>query len=162
LREGPSGLVHQPDQQLLMENAMPDLMHQIPINASPQKVYGALATQAGLASWWTADTRAEEKVGGEAEFAFDKRSAVFRMTIKTLDPGKQVVWSCHGDHPEWAGTKLTWTITPDGRGSVLRFTHGDWKSSTEMLAICNSTWGELMYRLKGYLEGRNPGPHWTE
>jgi hypothetical protein len=28
--------------------------------------------------------------------------------------------------------------------------------------MCNSTWGELMYRLKGYLEGENPGPHWTE
>jgi len=26
---------------------------------------------------------------------------------------------------------------------------------------CKS-WGELMHRLKGYAEGKNPGPLWTE
>jgi hypothetical protein len=31
-----------------------------------------------------------------------------------------------------------------------------------ILFFCNSTWGELMYRIKDYLEGRNPGPHWRE
>lgn len=25
-----------------------------------------------------------------------------------------------------------------------------------------SLWGELMYRLKAYAEGKHPGPHWTE
>ena len=31
-----------------------------------------------------------------------------------------------------------------------------------MFAMCNSSWGELMHRLKGYAEGKNPGPLWTE
>jgi hypothetical protein len=84
------------------------------------------------------------------------------MTINTLDPGKEIVWSCHGDNPEWAGTMLVWTIAADGTGSVLSFTHGGWRSVTEFFAACNSTWGELMYRLKGYLEGGAPGPRWTE
>ena len=141
---------------------MPDLLHQISINAAPQAVYAALATQAGLSAWWTADTYAEEKVGSTAKFGFNKRDAVYRMMIKALDPGRQVVWSCEGDNPEWAGTTLTWTIVPDGGGCALRFTHGGWKSASEMFAICNSTWGELMYRLRAFVEGRNPGPHWTE
>jgi len=141
---------------------MPDLTHQIAINASPQQVYAALTTRAGLASWWTADARADEKVGGAAEFGFNKRGSVYRMVIQALDPGKQVVWNCQGDNPEWAGTTLTWTITPDGSASVLRFTHGNWKSASEFLAMCNSTWGELMYRLKDHLEGNSPGPRWTE
>ena len=58
---------------------MPELRHQIPIDAAADKVYAALATQAGLRSWWTADTKADEKVGGKAEFGFDKRGIVFRM-----------------------------------------------------------------------------------
>ena len=33
---------------------------------------------------------------------------------------------------------------------------------TDMVATCNSTWGELMYRLKAHAEGKNPGPHWRE
>jgi len=141
---------------------MPELRHQIPIEAPPEKVYAALATQAGLRSWWTADTKADEKVGGKAEFGFDKRAIVFRMKIEKLEPGKSVVWSCHGDQPEWNGTKLTWTLEKDGKGTTVRFNHSGWKATTEMYAICNSSWGELMYRLKNYVEGRNPGPHWTE
>jgi len=141
---------------------MADLKHQIDIEASPEQVYAALATSQGLAGWWTADAHAEEGIGGKAEFGFNKRAAVYRMTISKLDPGKEVAWSCQGDNPKWAGTRLTWRITPEGDGSVLRFTHSAWKSASDFFAMCNSTWGELMYRLKGYLEGRAPGPRWTE
>jgi uncharacterized protein YndB with AHSA1/START domain len=86
---------------------MAEIKHQIPIITTPEKTYAALATEAGLRSWWTADTKADERVGGKAEFGFDRRGMVFRMKIDKLEPGKRVIWSCHGDHPEWAGTKLT-------------------------------------------------------
>jgi uncharacterized protein YndB with AHSA1/START domain len=141
---------------------MAELKHQIAIKATQDGVYAALATQTGLRGWWTADTTADEKVGGRAEFGFDRRGMVFRMTIDKLEPGKRLVWSCHGDQPEWAGTVLTWDLSPEGGGTTLRFTQSGWKSASEMYAMCNSTWGELMYRLKDYVEGRNPGPHWKE
>jgi uncharacterized protein YndB with AHSA1/START domain len=110
--------------------SMAEIRHLISIEAPPQRVYSALATQAGLASWWTADTRADDK----AEFGFDKRGMTFRMTIATLDPGREVVWKCHGDNPEWDGTTLTWTITPEDDGSLLRFTQSGWKDMTDMVA----------------------------
>jgi uncharacterized protein YndB with AHSA1/START domain/quinol monooxygenase YgiN len=135
-----------------------EIKHQISIKAAPEKVYAAIATQAGLCGWWTADTKADEKAGGKADFGFDKRGTVFRMNIERLDPGKSVVWSCHGDDPQWNGTLLTWTLSPEGGGTTLRFTHSQWKSMSDYCVMCNSTWGELMYRLKDYVEGRNPGP----
>lgn len=141
---------------------MADIRHQIPIDAPPDKVYAALATEAGLRGWWTADTRADERVGGTAEFGFEKRLVVYRMTIEALEPGKQVIWTCQGDQPEWNGTTLTWTIAREDRATTLRFTHSGWKSISDFYARCNSTWGELMHRLKNYVEGRNPGPRWQE
>jgi uncharacterized protein YndB with AHSA1/START domain len=139
---------------------MADLKHQIPIQAAPENVFAAIATQGGMRSWWTADTQMEERVGGHAEFGFEKRQMVFKMTIEKLDPSKQVVMSCYGDHPEWNGTSLTWTLTHDKGVTTLRFNHSGWKAATEFYATCNSTWGELMYRLKDTLEGKHPGPHW--
>jgi len=50
---------------------MAEIRHQIAIEAPPEKVYAALATQAGLRAWWTADTIADHKTGGKAEFGFD-------------------------------------------------------------------------------------------
>jgi uncharacterized protein YndB with AHSA1/START domain len=141
---------------------MAELRHQIPINASPDKVYAALATQAGLRGWWTADARVDEKVGGKAEFGFEKRKFVIRMMIERLYPGRQLVWTCYGDNPEWDETTLTWNITSEDSATMLRFTQSGWKSVTDLYAMCNSTWGELMYRLKDYVEDRNPGPRWKE
>jgi len=77
-----------------------------------------------------------------------------------LTPGKQVVWACLGDHDEWTGTRLTWDISRKDGATLLRFTHGNWRSTSGIFATCNTTWGELMYRLKNYVEGRNPGPRW--
>ena len=141
---------------------MAELKHQIAIKNTPEKVYSALTTQSGLRQWWTSDAKTEEKVGGNAEFGFDKRATVFRMKIEKLNPGKDVVWSCHGDNPEWAGTMLTWSISHENATSVVRFTHSGWKSASELYAICNTSWGELMHRLRDYLEGKNPGPRWKE
>src|SRR6266849_7935128 len=107
---------------------MAEIKHQIPISAAPEKVYLALTTSTGLRGWWTADSTAEEKVGGQAEFGFDKRGMVFRMKVEKLDPGKQLVWTCHGDHPEWNGTTLTWDISRVDRLSMIRFKHRGWKS----------------------------------
>jgi uncharacterized protein YndB with AHSA1/START domain len=65
---------------------MVELKHQIPIDAAPDKVYAALATPAGLRGWWTADVRADTKVGGQAEFGFDRRGMVFRLDAVPDDP----------------------------------------------------------------------------
>jgi uncharacterized protein YndB with AHSA1/START domain len=86
---------------------MAEIRHLISIEAPPEKVYAAVATQAGLRSWWTADTTSDDKAGGKAEFGFDRRGMTFRMTIEMLDPGRKVVWNCHGDNPEWVDTTLT-------------------------------------------------------
>jgi hypothetical protein len=36
---------------------MPDLHHQIPVNALPKQVYGAIETQKGMRGWWTETLR---------------------------------------------------------------------------------------------------------
>jgi uncharacterized protein YndB with AHSA1/START domain len=140
---------------------MPNLQHLVPINASPEKVYAAIATQDGNRGWWTADSTVDSRVGGKAEFGFDKRQMVFRMTIDKLEPNKTFVMSCSGDQPEWVGTILEFEILPTPEGAVLSFTHNGWREVTTFCAGCNSMWGNLMFRLKKYVESGKPDPQWT-
>jgi len=141
---------------------MVDLHHQAPINASAAKVFAAISTTDGNRGWWTADSKVDVKVGGKAEFGFDNRGMVFHMAVDKLVPSKEIVMSCHGDHPEWAGTKLTWKIERDGDHTSLRFIHSGWKEMTPFCASCNSMWGNLMFRLKAYVETGKAAPQWTE
>jgi hypothetical protein len=84
------------------------------------------------------------------------------MTIAALEPGRRVALRCLGEPAEWNGTTQTWTIAPDGAGSVLHFVHGNWRAMTDMCAMCNTTWGQLMHRLKAHAETGRPEPLWTE
>ena len=142
---------------------MADLKFIIPINADPDRAYAAVASQAGMRTWWTADTHMEETVGGEVEFGFEKRAAFFRMTIEKLDPGRCVILKCHGDQPEWNGTTLRWDFVrnEDGR-TTLCFVHAGWRETTDFCSSCNAMWGNLMFRLKDSLEGKGRGPQWRE
>src|SRR6516164_6668807 len=67
---------------------MAEFKHQIPISAPAEKVYAALATSAGLKGWWTADSKADEKVAGKAEFGFDRRSVGFPDDHRETRPRK--------------------------------------------------------------------------
>jgi uncharacterized protein YndB with AHSA1/START domain len=140
---------------------MAEIRHFIPIRATPAKVFDALNSSAGLRSWWTADATLEPKVGGAAVLGFDDRAAVFRMKVEELERERRVVWSCHGDEPSWTGTRLVWEIEPgDGGVTHLRFVQSGLRALDDYWAGCNSTWGELMFRLRDHLEGKSPGPHW--
>jgi uncharacterized protein YndB with AHSA1/START domain len=142
---------------------MAELLHSITIEAKPKDVYAAVATQKGMRGWWTADTVMGAKSGAKAEFGFEKRAVVFRMRIEALEPGMRVALSCSGDPAEWAGTALEWTLHPQKGGATrLDFRHGNWKAMTPYATMCNSTWGELMYRLKRYVETGRPDPHWKK
>ncbi|HEY2275338.1 MAG TPA: SRPBCC domain-containing protein [Steroidobacteraceae bacterium] len=140
---------------------MVDLKHQVPINAPAARVFAAVATAEGNRGWWTADSAVDARVGGKAEFGFDKRAVVFNMRIDRLVPDQEVAMSCTGGPPEWTGTTLRWRIESDGKQSVLRFTHGGWKELDDYCAGCNSTWGRLMYRLRDYVESGKADPQWT-
>ena len=81
------------------------------------------------------------------------------MRIVELTPEKRVVWECLGDPDEWKGTRLSWDISQGEGTAILNFVHANWRSTTGRFALCNSTWGELVHRMKAYLEGKDPGPH---
>ena len=139
---------------------MPNMHHEVEIDASPEKVYEAITTQAGLRGWWTEDSVATPCVRSVAEFGFYNRRFLFRMRIEELTPGKKVVWTCLEGHDEWKGTRLIWQISQKDGATVLRFVHGDWPSTSSHFVYCNSVWGMLMYRLKDYVEGKSPGPYY--
>ena len=59
---------------------------------------------------------------------------------------------------EWNGTKIVFGLAPNDGRTVLRFSHAGWLSDSDYFVSCNTTWGELMFRLKAAAEGKAPGP----
>jgi uncharacterized protein YndB with AHSA1/START domain len=130
------------------------MLHGVEIAAEPKTVFDAITTQKGLSSWWTSDSIVPKGLQEEksiSEFGFEKHAVVFKMRSLKISP-KLVLWSCVDGPDEWKGTHLKWEISKTESGSELRFTHSRWKKTGEYFRSCNSTWGNLMYRLKSYAE----------
>ena len=136
------------------------LMHTVPVDADAHKIYEAISTSKGLASFWTADSHAEPKVGSIATFGF--HGPKLEVKVDELKPGKLVRWSPTGGFDDWKGTTITWEIVPvkDG-GNEVRFSHEGWpaKLLASELGSVNYTWGRVVGRLKKYVETGVPTPY---
>src|SRR2546430_17128692 len=86
------------------------LMHMVLSDADEGKIYEALSTSKGLASFWTADSHAEPKVGTTARFGF--HGPVLEMRVDELEPGKRVRGATEDGFPAWKGTTGTWALKP--------------------------------------------------
>jgi uncharacterized protein YndB with AHSA1/START domain len=134
-------------------------MHSVLIEATPAKVYEAISTGKGLASFWTSDSQAQPEVGSVARFGFG--GPVLEMKIEELRPGKLVRWSTHDGFPEWKGTAVTWEIVPAAKGGTeVKFNHEGWPAALPQgeLASVNYVWGRVVGRLKRYVETGKPAP----
>ena len=135
------------------------LVHSVTIQADANKIYEAISTGKGLASFWTRDSHAEPKVGSLAQFGFGGPS--LELKVEELKQGRLVRWSSHGGFPEWVGTTVIWEIAPAEKGgSEVRFTHAGWPAELPQvdLASVNYTWGRIVGRLKKYVETDKPVP----
>jgi uncharacterized protein YndB with AHSA1/START domain len=101
----------------------------IDLAALPARVYEAIATEAGVTSWWTEGSFAAE-VGGVGRLAFG--NGWTELLVERLVPEREVEWTCVGqsiEHfdptDEWVGTRISFQLESldDGRHTHLTFTH---------------------------------------
>jgi uncharacterized protein YndB with AHSA1/START domain len=130
---------------------MPDILHRVAVKSSPNDAYKALATQEGLADWWTADTKGDFGVGGVIVFRFGDRGHI-DMKVLELQPGRRVAWEVVGGPAEWIGSKVGFDLAPEDDFTVVRFKHQGWKEPSEFMHHCSTKWATFLMSLKSLVE----------
>ena len=141
---------------------MADILHRVGIKSSADKVYKALATREGLASWWTHDTQGETNVGGVIQFRFSLDGSElggFDMKVLELHPAKRVMWQVVGGPEEWIGTRVSWELKQDGEYSFVLFKHQGWKEPVEFMHHCSTKWAIYLMSLKSLVETGSGAPN---
>ena len=133
---------------------MPDIHHRIQIAAGLDTVMSLVATGPGFEQWWAEDVVTEGD--GRVSLGFFNRATIYRLRL--LEGGAdRVLWRCEsGD--EWHETELRFNVRSEPDSVLLDFLHAKWRNETPYFTSCNTTWGELMFRLKAAAEGRPRGP----
>jgi uncharacterized protein YndB with AHSA1/START domain len=136
---------------------MVDILHRVGVNApSPEKVYDALTTVEGLASWWTDDTKGSAEVGGVLEFRFP--AGGFDMEVLEQQPSERVSWKVVDGPQEWVGTTVDWQLRQDGDLTIVLFKHQGWKEPVEFMHHCSTKWATYLMSLKSLVETGDGAP----
>lgn len=139
---------------------MADILHMVPMEASPGAVYQAITTAEGLRSWWTGDAQAEPEQGSEAVFRFEGGQVEMRFRIESLEPDQSVAWTVlEPAPPEWEGTRVTFELTPGEQGTNVLFGHRDWESTEGSFPAISYNWSYYLTSMKQYLETGEGFPH---
>ena len=140
---------------------MPDILHRISIDASPDTVHDLVATTEGVGRWWTGHpVEGDSAVGGRFEVRFSDGgtpAAVMETQSETPD---RVVWRVAQGPDSWIGTVITFALGPsnDG-GTTLLFSHEDWSEASEFMSGCSTNWGAYLTSLKSGAEGSGFHPY---
>ena len=111
----------------------------------PNAVYALVNDVRG---WWEGDlVGTTDEVGAEFTYRNDPYH-VSTQHVAELVPGRRIVWdvvaadlSFATPRDEWRGTVISFDITPDGDGSVVRFTHHGLRPALQCYRDCSSGWG---------------------
>jgi uncharacterized protein YndB with AHSA1/START domain len=132
---------------------MPDIRHRVGIAAPQPRVYEMLATQGGLAEFWTSQVEGDTGVGGKLRFFFGRPEPSAVMEVIELSPDQRVRWRCVEGPPHWVGTTITFDLKDVDGETVLLFTHADWREPVEFMHHCSTKWATVLLGLRTGLEG---------
>jgi len=149
---------------------MATIYHQVRMDAPAAKLYKAISTAKGIASWWDKPTDTQTDVGSVLEFDPGPEHGVLKMKVLKVLPGKLVEWECISRHPKtspasaWKGTHIifeisekapmSFEITKRKHLAVLDFRHSGWDKSNKYFGFCNFGWGEALSKLRKLCESK--------
>jgi uncharacterized protein YndB with AHSA1/START domain len=134
---------------------MPDILHRVGIDASPNKVFAALTTIEGLCGWWVSTTTGNTATGGTIDFGFCD------MQVVCVEPNKLVHWRCARGPDEWLNTEVIFRLQWKEDQTFVVFTHANWKEPVEFMHHCSTKWATFVLSLRDSVEKSDghPVPH---
>jgi uncharacterized protein YndB with AHSA1/START domain len=135
-----------------------DIVLAVEIGAEPKVVHDAVATAAGVASFWAPDT---EEDGEGLSIGFSTAPTRLPVEVVRASAPDAIEWRFGGDWPFWNGSRGSWTFTPSENGTTVLFQHLDYGDGMPdvRFGMVAYTWSLVLGKLKSVIEsGGTPDP----
>ncbi len=94
--------------------------------ATPERVFTAVATIGGLRGWWTPIVVGTTQAGGQLAFGFEDMDEAIVMRVDEVTSPSRVRWTCleHSSAPGWSETTVQFELHDAGpKRCILTFGH---------------------------------------
>jgi uncharacterized protein YndB with AHSA1/START domain len=139
---------------------MKTIIHVTTVAAPRERVYEALTTIDGLASWWTTTVSGEAaNEGALIAFTFDGDFNP-QMRVTELSAPSIIDWECVAGVEQWAEKTFRFELEERDGGTVLRFRQEYANElSDEDYGTYNYNWGYYLDSLRVYCETGTGKPY---
>ena len=137
---------------------MPDIFQDLPIKASAQKVFQAVASPAGLDAWWTKTSSGQAEKGAQYDLGFGP-GYDWRATVSRCVPGSEFELQLVSADEDWKGTRVGFLLEENDGVTRLRFHHTGWPESNEHYRVSCYCWAAYLRLLRRYVENGEVVPY---
>ena len=130
---------------------MPDIYHDFPIDASPDRVFDAVSLPEGLDTWWTDSSAGVPASGNRYELDFGP-GYVWGALVTRCEPGEAFELALTSADPDWTGTRVGFRLEAKGDKTVVRFHHSGWREGNQHYRTSSFCWAMYLRLLKRYVE----------
>ena len=92
---------------------MADILQELPIKATPQRVFEMFATPEGLDRWWTKSSSGQPSQDAEYQLFFGP-GYDWRAKVTRCVPGSAFELLLTDADQDWVGTRVGCELAPDG------------------------------------------------
>ena len=126
---------------------MKKIIHFLRIHASPESVFHAITTEAGLSSWWSTAVSIDQADSVISfRFAGDFNPV---MKVTKLEANRLVEWSCIAGHDNWQDNTFSFELGEISGETNLMFVQVYAQElSDEVYGTYNFNWGYYLQSLK--------------
>jgi len=130
---------------------MPDILLDLPIRTTSERLFEAVSLPAGLDRWWTARSAGTPRLGAEYQLWFGPEYD-WRATVTALEPARRFELTLTAAMPDWIGTAVGFELVPDGEQTGLRFSHRGWSEASDHYRTSCCCWAMYLRILRRGLE----------
>ena len=109
---------------------MPDACFLFTVKASPDKVFDAIASAAGISTWWSKETDGEPQMGAIYTLDFGG-GYIWRAEVTRCVPNAEFELTLIEAMDDWLGSKVGFELTPNDGGTSVDFVHSGWSGADE-------------------------------
>jgi len=132
-----------------------DYTAELTLAAPAERVFSAIATSDGLATWWTPIVSGSLAPGTRFELGFPRSETTIELRVERARPAALVEWIClgHSDHPEWKGTILEFRLDERGPATTgLSFRHAGLDRRSRCFGASERDWDRVLTDLRDTVE----------
>ncbi len=130
---------------------MPDILHDLIVDAPIHRVFEAFATPDGLDAWWTLRAEGEPRVGTAYVFFFGA-AYDWRGEVSVVVPERCMEWCITQSDDDWHGTRVGVELTVLASGTHVRFWHTGWREANAHYRTSSFCWAMYLRLMKQWCE----------